>query len=219
MGMEAMLEQITPQQLADFIRQPKKAYDYQLADAFDNPNLEPFLARLAETVKTLPPAFRAQAERTTSLMQSKMKEHKRLQVVSKHGERQNPAPERKTFSLEKSWHVLHYALNGTADGGDSPLADAVLGGEQIPDEEGLAEFGGIRYLSPERVVAVSKVLAAVNPDELISRLDREDAEAKRIYLAHTLPDGWDYLPELFQDFRSFYEDAASSGNAMLLSIR
>jgi len=215
MGMETTLEQVTPQQLAEFLEHPKKAYDYWLADALDNPNLGPFLEKLAEQVKTLPPGFREQVEQVTGKMYSKMQERKGLHLVTKDPK---PKPDRKRFSLEKDWHVLHYALNGTAEGGDGPLADAILGGEQIPDEEGVADFGGIRYLSPQRVAAVAKALAKVDPDQLVSRLDRADAEAKRIYLAHTLPEGWEYLPELFRNFRNFYEDAARSGNAMLLSI-
>jgi len=215
MGMEATLEQITPQQLAEFIEHPKKAYDYWLAEALDNPNLEPFLEQLSARLKTLPPGFREQVEAVTGRMYSKMQERKGLQLGKKEPE---PQPERKRFSLEKDWHVVHYVLNGTADGGEGPLADAVLGGEHIPDEEGVSDFGGLRYLTPPRVVAVARALAEVDPNQLLSRLDRQEAEAKHIYLAHTLPDGWDYLPELFLDFRAFYEDAARSGNVMLLSI-
>ena len=215
MGMEATLEQITPQRLAEFLEHPKQAYDYWLAEALDNPNLEPFLEKLSEQVKTLPPGFREQVQQVTGKMYSKMQERKGLHLVRKDRKLE---PARKKFSLEKNWHVLHYVLSGTAEGGSGPLADAILGGEQIPDEEGVSDFGGIRYLSPERVAAVAKALADVDPTQLVSRLDRADAEAKRIYLAHTLPNGWEYLPDLFRDFRKFYEDAARCGNAMLLSI-
>ncbi|SRR5579864_493581 len=218
MGMVATLEQVTPQQLAEFIRQPKKAYDFRLAEAFDNPALEPFLSKLAETVKTLPPGFKQQAETVMSQMHAKMEERKGLHLVTNGGARVATPADRKQFSLEKDWHVLHYVLNGTTEGGDGPLADAVLGGDEIPDVEGLMSFGPIRYLSPERVAAVAKALAIVNPQELVSKLDRKDAEAKQIYLAHTLPEGWDYLPDLFLSFREFYEDAARCGNAMLLDI-
>ncbi|HVN18331.1 MAG TPA: YfbM family protein [Dongiaceae bacterium] len=215
MGMQAMLEQITPQKLAEFIEHPKKAYDYWLAEALDNPNLEPFLAQISDKLQELPPAFRAQVEQVTGRLYSKMQEHRGLHLVTKE---QEPEPPRKRFSLEKDWHVLHYVLNGTTEGGEGPLADAVLGGEQIPDEEEVSDFGGIRYLSPQRVAMIAQALAAVDPDQLLSKLDRKDAEAKCIYLSHTLPDGWEYLPELFRNFRAFYEDAARSGNAMLLSI-
>ena len=72
---------------------------------------------------------------------------------------------------------------------------------RVPDEEGVADFGGIRYLSPQRVAAVAKTLAKVDPDQLVSRLDRADAEAKRIYLAHTLPEGW----EISRSYSAIFE--------------
>jgi hypothetical protein len=217
MGMVATLEQITPEQLAEFIQQPTKAYDFRFGDMLDNPELEPFLALLSEQMKTLPPSFKQEAQRVASQLASKMQTRKGLHLVSDRPETAAPGA-REQFFLEKDWHVLHYVLNGTTEGGDGPLADAILGGEELPDVEGLMGYGPMRYLDPHQVEAVAKALADVRPAELLSRLDREDAEAKQIYLAHTLPDGWEYLPDLFLRFRAFYSDAALSGNAMLLDI-
>ena len=218
MGMIATLEQITPQQLAEFRRQPKKAYDFVLAEFLDNPQSQVFLKMLAEQVKTLPPGFRAQAERVTNQALSKMQERKGLHLVTKDQLPPTPRSERKQFSLEKDWHVLHYVLNGTTEGGVGPLADSILGGGEIPDVEGVMGYGPLRYLLPEKVAAVAAALARIKPTDLLSKLDRKDAESKQIYLAHTLPDGWEYLPDLFRSFRAFYEDTAQNGNAMLLSI-
>jgi hypothetical protein len=217
MGMVATLEQITPEQLEEFIQQPTKAYDFRFGDMLDNPELEPFLALLSEQMKTLPPAFRQEAQRVASQLASKMQTRKGLHLVSdRPAAPTNPA--RKQFSLEKDWHVLHYVLNGTTEGGEGPLADAILGGQEIPDVEGMMGYGPMRYLDPHQVVAVAKAFADVRPAELLSRFDRDDAESKQIYLSHTLPDGWDYLPDLFLRFRAFYSDAALSGSAMLLDI-
>jgi hypothetical protein len=218
MGMVARLEQVTPQQLAEFLRQPKKAYDFAFAEFLDNPASPTFLNLLAERVKSLPPGFREQAERVTQQAFSKIQERKGLHLVTEGDAPAAPPAERKQFSLEKDWHVLHYVLNGTAEGGEGPLADSILGGKEIPDVEGVMSYGPIRYLTPDRVAAVADALASVNPAELASKLDREDAESKQIYLAHTLPDGWEYLPDLFRSFSAFYEDAARNGNAMLLDI-
>lgn len=45
---------------------------------------------------------------------------------------QQPQAVKKEFSLGKAWHVLHYALNGTATGGDAPL---VFGDKEFPEME------------------------------------------------------------------------------------
>ena len=98
------------------------------------------------------------------------------------------------------------------------MADAILGGAQIPDVDGIMGYGPLRYFRSQHVQKIVRALEEVDPDTLISRLDYADAEAKEIYLAHTLKNlnDWSYLPELFKEFRSFYADTEQSGNAMLL---
>jgi len=99
----------------------------------------------------------------------------KLQVVKASNE------SRKEFSLEKEWHLLHYILNRTVDGGIGPLADVVLGGDEIPDDDGTGDYGPLRYLSPAKVKAVASALAEVNAEELAAAFDPEDAAAKGIY--------------------------------------
>jgi hypothetical protein len=67
---------------------------------------------------------------------------------------------------------------------------------------------------------VSVALQKIEPSSLLSRLDYEGAKKKRIYLDHTLNDldNWSYLPELFEDFRNFYSDAAEFGNGIIMKI-
>jgi hypothetical protein len=164
-----------------------------------------------------PPAFRAEVERVAQQFMAKSQAQKGPQLVRPQSAAK---PERKQFSLEKDWHVLHYALNGTHDGGTTALADAILGGEEIPDLDRTSGYGPFRFLRPEQVADVAAALAEVHPEELLSRLNHKDAEAKQIYLAHTLDDlaDWEYLPELFVSFRDFYADTARSDNAMILAI-
>jgi hypothetical protein len=223
MGMQATFHQITPQQLAGFLRKPRTAYDYVSAPFFENPQSlelgEKMVAELRAKAASpnFPPAFRAEVERVAQQFIAKSQAQKGPQLVRPESV---STQERKEFSLEKDWHVLHYALNGTHDGGATALADAILGGEEIPDLDRSSGYGPFRFLRPEQVAAVAAALAKVHPEELLSRLNYEDAEAKQIYLSHTLDDlaDWDYLPELFIGFRDFYADAARSGNAMILSI-
>jgi hypothetical protein len=82
------------------------------------------------------------------------------------------------------------------------------------------DYGPARYLTPEQVKEVSDALEKIEPASLLSRLDYEDAKKKQIYLDHTLNDldNWSYLPELFEEFRNFYSDAAELGNGMLMKI-
>ena len=122
------------------------------------------------------------------------------------------------FSLEKDWHVLHYALNATSEAGSGPLERTILGGSEL--RCGRQEYGPLRYLTTEQVRETATALAKVDAKKLLDKLDADDALAKQIYLAETLSDleSWSYLPELFEKLRKFYRDAAEKGNAMLLKI-
>jgi hypothetical protein len=226
MGMEAEFHQITPQQLAEFLQRPASAYDYIHSPFFEDAGAvaraENMLAELRMKTAGFPPGVRAQVERVAGQFRNKSQASKGPQLVKS---RHEPEPELKKFSLEKDWHVLHYALNGTHDGGTGPLADAILGGSEIPDVEGVTSFGAgssgaLRYLTPAQVQGVAAALLDVEPSGLLSKLDFAEAQEKKIYLGHTLDDleGWSNLPDLFKSFRDFYAEAARSGKGMLLSI-
>lgn len=218
--MVGTLHQISPAQLANFLRQPRLAYDYVSAPLFENPVTldlaEKMMAEIQAKAEGFPSAFRAEVERVTAQFKAKSQARKGSQLVKPKAD---PEQERKELRLEKDWHVLHYLLNGTHDGGTGPLAVAVLGDKEIPDLDRESGYGPFRYLTPKQVKAVAEALAEVNPKELIPGIDLADAQSKKIYLGHTLDDaGWDYLPEFFSSFRSFYEDASRSGNAILVTI-
>lgn len=226
MGMIAKFYQVPQGRLAEFLRRPSLAYDYTMSSFYDNPDAikaaEEMLGKMRSQIARFSPGALAQLEHVAGLLQRKANQKKGPQLVTAEPESER---DRKEFSLEKDWHVLHYALNGTHDGGISPLADAILGGREIPDVEGVTSFGrqstgAIRYLTVEEVQNVATALGMVEPSQLLSKLDFEDAEQKRIYLSHTLQDlsDWEYLPELFVTFRDFYADASRNAKAMLLSI-
>jgi hypothetical protein len=226
MGMIADFHQVTAGQIAEFLKRPASAYDYIQSPFFEDAGAvamaENMLAELRMKTAGFPPGVRAQVERVAGQFRNKSQAKKGPQLVKPRPE---PEPERKKFSLEKDWHVLHYALNGTHDGGTGPLADAILGGSEIPDVEGVNSFGAgssgaLRYLTPAQVQDVAAALREVEPSGLLSKLDFADAQGKKIYLGHTLDDleGWSYLPDLFQSFRDFYAEAAGSRKGMLLSI-
>ena len=226
MGMVANFYQVTPEQLAEFLRRPAVAYDYTLTPFFENPTsvewAENLLAELRNKTEGFPAGVRVQVERLAEQLKSKSQVGKGPQLVKS---RSKPQPARRVFSLEKDWHVLHYALNGTHDGGTGPLADAILGGHEIPDVEGVTSFGTrssdpLRYLDSAEVSSIAAALAEVDPSRLLSKLDFADAQKKKIYLWHTLDDmaNWENLPDLFGTFRDFYSEAARSGNCLLLSI-
>lgn len=236
MGMRASIEQISPQRLSEFLANPRLAYEH-MRGAISQSLTETLRRAIPEPDEALRKSLAAidAAQRSTEdkarmrevLLKNFANLQERLKADASNAQfaqdqkaEAQPAEEIKVFPLEKDWHVLHYVLNGTTEGGKGPLADAVLGGKEIPDADQVMGYGPMRYLSPLEVEAVAEALAAVDSKQLLARLDPEDAESKHIYLSDTLddPDEWSYLPEFFEQFRAFYAEAAKNGKAMLLYI-
>jgi Domain of unknown function (DUF1877) len=216
MGMESVLVQVTPSQLQEFQESPRLAYEYITGDPGEGDEFARMgaIARATFDRMGVPAHMREAVEREFRAISG---------IAMKPGPRlvkdQEPEAAKKQFSLEKDWHVLHYALNGTAEGGDAPLSFVVFGDKAFPDMDEV-DYGPARYLTAEQVLQVSAALQSIEPESLLSKLDYEDAKKKRIYLDHTLNDlrNWAGLPQLFAEVRRFYADAAESGNGMIMKI-
>ncbi len=127
-------------------------------------------------------------------------------------------PPGRHLDTDKSWHLIHFLLTGEAWGGAEPLANAVLGGTEVSDED--VGYGPARYLTPAQVGAVAQALADISPDELWGRFDLQRVREADIY-----PAGWEdnpteraYVLEYYSQLRSFFSHTADDGDAMILYI-
>ena len=120
------------------------------------------------------------------------------------------------LDLHKSWHCLHFMFTGKVEGSDgTALGDAVLGGQEIGGDEADMGYGPPRALSPAQVGRVAAALADFPIDKKTQEFDAAAADQAGIYVAqHEARE----LAEYFGQLRSFYEDAARKGNAVLLWI-
>ena len=149
MGMRGVLAQISPQKLSELIANPRTAYK----------QLDAAIAKhRKEMLKVRPGSEKA------SLSVSRLTKKKTASASQE---------EFRIFSLEKDWHSLHYILNGTAEGGDGPLANTVLGGKEISDLD-QSKDQPMRYLTPAQVKAVAKALAEVDFAKLATRYNQQD---------------------------------------------
>jgi Domain of unknown function (DUF1877) len=120
------------------------------------------------------------------------------------------------LDLHKSWHCLHFLFTGKAEGSDgSPLGDAILGGTEIGGEAADTGYGPPRALSPTQVKNVAAALDAFPIEQKAQAFDAAAADQAGVYVAqHEKQE----LQQYFAQLRSFYADAASKGNAILLWI-
>ena len=110
-------------------------------------------------------------------------------------------------------------LTGQAEGGEEPLAWAVLGGEETGDDAG---YGPARILRPDQVKSVSSALASIDKSEFSSRYDPAAMKAADIYLSDMcVRDGeeaLEYIVENYLGLTDFYRDAAERGDGAVLLI-
>src|SRR2546425_4040968 len=134
------------------------------------------------------------------------------------------------LDVDKTWQVMHFLLTGDAWGGAPPLAKTIMGGTDIGEDLG---YGPARYLMPEEVREVASALSGVSIDDLRKRFDPAALEKAEVYpgfsgaVEHVgvdpaaepeMKDFLEFLLKKFEGLVSFYAEAASKGNAMLLFL-
>jgi hypothetical protein len=121
------------------------------------------------------------------------------------------------FDVDKAWHVIHYLLTGESWGGAGPLANAVLGGVPISEED--VGYGPARFIRAAEVAETARALEAISADQLWAKFDAEAMAKAQIY-----PDlqgdeeDREYVCDHFEHLKKFFATAASRQQAMLLYL-
>ncbi len=135
--------------------------------------------------------------------------------------------EESIFSLEKSWHVIHYLLTDHFElekkpFTDPPFGSVVMGGTPTQFE---CSFEVVRYLTPEEVSITSEALNKISLETLEAKCTADNFNDAEIY-----PLGrsgrWDeeeiegeirFLRILYPSLVSFFQEAASDGDVILIA--
>jgi hypothetical protein len=118
----------------------------------------------------------------------------------------------RSLNIDKSWHALHWLLNGSEEEGDWPLCFIVAGGAEIETED--VGYGLPRAFTSEQVHAINAALAPIATADLFDRFDGR--AMNNIY-----PDVWDrpeeregnlkYLASHFDRLQQFVAKASARG--------
>jgi hypothetical protein len=121
--------------------------------------------------------------------------------------------EEDSLDLDKSWHGIHYLLNGEVWDGVEPLRFVIMGKEEIGEDFG---YGPARYLTAEDVNAVAGVLKTIKTDDLRAKFDKTRFVEADIYPSiEWNEEDLEYLLQYYKELASYYITAANNGNAML----
>lgn len=114
--------------------------------------------------------------------------------------------------LEKAWHPIHYILSGSAQPTDSPLGQAVLGGEPTGADLG---YGKARLLSGESVILIAAALKDVDFRQAFEAADKSPEKLEGLYLGKQLAQEFDYLAHYFPSLVEVYARAAKTRSSIL----
>jgi hypothetical protein len=122
------------------------------------------------------------------------------------------------IDLDKSWHAIHFLLNGQTWEGEGPLFDAILGGKTLGEED--VGYGPARFLTPDEVRKTAEALNQVSVSELLAKFDAHQLNDRDIYPQHWTGDDIDYqyVRDNFVRLAEFFRLAAKNDDAMLLYI-
>ena len=120
------------------------------------------------------------------------------------------------IDLDKSWHAIHFTLNGKAWDGEGPLSHVILGGIEIGEDIG---YGPARYLTPDQVQVAASALSVVTPEVFRSQFSPSALTAAEIYPEIWQDgDGLEYVQDYYSDLRDFYLAAGERGDAVLIYL-
>ncbi len=229
MSITAQLRQLTAAEAQEIERDPATAYAL-LQKAFDAKfgwgltmmqKMEEINARYAEVIerRRAVKELKELSEQDQQLLEKWKAEYRALQeqyIDEKGQPRMKKAPRGpRELDLQKAWHGLHFVLTGLPEGGKPPLANAILGGRELPDQDKIMGYGPARYLTPDQVREVSLALQQISEKDVVRRFNLDAARAAGIY-ALDQPEDLEYLKFHLRKLKAYYKSAAARGNAMLL---
>ncbi|MBU2713054.1 YfbM family protein [Zooshikella harenae] len=122
-----------------------------------------------------------------------------------------------TLDIDKSWHIIHYLLCGSAQTTDELISETILGGRPLSMDN--LGCGPARYFEPLKVAMLADELAPIETEQLmhhysVGKLSRAGIYAK---LSDTAEDR-SYISCNFDSLKSFYMTAAHNREGVITVI-
>jgi hypothetical protein len=115
------------------------------------------------------------------------------------------------YCVEKSWHGIHYLLNGEAWTGEPPLDFIVAGGHEVGDID--VGYGPARVFSSDELAAIIRALGPITDDMLRARFKPVPADQEHIYPFYggLEVENVEALIDAYHGLRGFLELGAGKG--------
>jgi len=197
MGMTMSMQRLHPEELLRALGDPERGL--RLAAYVPLPMPQALIAQLRGKLAAAPPQQRSALEQ-------------KLQEAG------NP----RSLGLDKSWHLVHYVLSGSRSldiaGPGSPATEQIiLGIHKTAYDVG---YGPALYLFADEVQHCASVLASISDASLRHRLDGSKKYQQEIYGGGWSGDAEEgqFILDVIATMRSFFVDAAASGDCLFKSV-
>jgi hypothetical protein len=121
------------------------------------------------------------------------------------------------FTVEKTWDAIRYLIANGPKRDDPVLAEAILGGEALPESE--TGHMAPRYLVSGQVRAVAAALGRVSPADLRAAFDPARMNEEFVYPVAWDADRaeweWNYIWQWFTALVEGFAKAAQEGKGLL----
>lgn len=121
-----------------------------------------------------------------------------------------------SLSIGGVWHVLHYAITGSAEESDDILSKAVIGGEPLNEDD--LGYGPILYCSKEDTKAVFEALKNKTHEDLDKNLESDDLYEQGVYLAEYVEEDKDAIYDAFDEVKALFKSAVEKDEFVLFCI-
>lgn len=114
------------------------------------------------------------------------------------------------IDLDKSWHLMHFLLTGSAEGTGTPTSFLLGGWPEIGDAE--IGWGRAWAIDAQAIRRFADALRGMDDDALCARFDTEKMKAEDVYLADAFEgdehEGCNYVLHHLSVLRTFVAEAA-----------
>ena len=105
--------------------------------------------------------------------------------------------EGKTLDLDKSWHMIHFLLTGSDAPVGTVLDNVLMGGEPIGNMDDF-DLGAPRYLSPQEVRELAKILSNFDANYVERRFRELAGKGENVYSFRGDEDDLEYAQHYFE---------------------
>ena len=118
------------------------------------------------------------------------------------------------YDLDKSWHAIHFMLNGSVQGVSTIAGELIVGGNPISEED--MGYGPARYFEASKVLEISADLENITNELLFEKFNAMLEQGNEIYPGFQNTDeDREYISGYFSGLKEFCKKATQENKCLI----